>query len=540
MELRGYQTKAESEIYEAWSTGATNVLIQLATGGGKTVLFCKIMSDYPGLSIAIAHRVELVSQISLTLARYGIRHNLVAQKAAIREIVSLHMLELGRSYYDPGARRYVAGVDTLIKMPRDTNWFSRVGLVVQDEGHHPLAANKWGTAASLFPNAKGLYPTATPVRADGRGLGRHADGIMDKLIVGVPMRELINMCYLTEYRIFAPPSDLDLTNVNVTDSGDYSGEKLRSAVHKSCITGDVVSHYLRIAPGKLGVTFAVDIVAATEIAAEFRSKGVKAEVITGKTPDLLRAQLMNKFRNREVLQLVNVDLLGEGVDVPAIEVVSMARPTASFALYSQQFGRSLRPMDGKTHAIIIDHVSNVVRHGLPDAPRVWSLDRRERRSRGTPDDVTLLKTCLNANCMAVYERVKKTCPYCGHYTPPAERSSPQQVEGDLCELDPDVLAKLRGEITRIDGEPRIPAHLQGPAALAIANRHKARQNEQEKLRHWIALYAGYLREKNFSDSEIYRQFYFKFKIDVMTAQTLNVKDAEQLRKIIIDEIRNIT
>src|SRR6185437_5975157 len=323
MILRPYQEDVLTKIYSAWNNGARNVLAQLATGGGKTVLLAKIIKDNDGMAIAIAHRVELVSQISLTLARHGISHNIIAQKPAIREICALHLTEVGRSYYDPLSRKcVVAGVDTLIKMNNEP-LFKKINLVIQDEAHHVLRDNKWGKAAALFPNARGFYPTATPVRADGRGLGRHADGIIDEMVLGCPMRELINLGFLTDYRIFAPPSDLDLTEVPISASGDYSPPKLRHAVHKSHITGDVVSHYKRIADGKLGVTFAVDIKAATEIAEEFRKQDVTAEVISSKTPDLLRASIMRKFRNREILQIVNVDLLGEGVDVPAIEVVSM-------------------------------------------------------------------------------------------------------------------------------------------------------------------------------------------------------------------------
>lgn len=541
MKLRPYQVAVMQEIYAAWGRGSRNVLAQLATGAGKTVLFAKIMADYTKPSIAIAHRVELVSQISLTLGRYGVRHNIIAQKGAIREIVSIHMNELNRSYYDPQARVAVAGVDTLLRMDRKTPWFSQIGLVVQDEGHHPLKDNKWGTAAMLFPNAYGLYPTATPLRADGRGLGRHADGLMDSLVTGPSMRDLINMGFLTEYRIFAPPSDLDLSTVPVSAGGDYSPPKLRTAVHKSHITGDVVSHYLKIAPGKLGVTFAVDIEAATEIAAEFRANGVAAEVISSKTPDLLRASIMNRFRNRDLLQLVNVDLLGEGVDVPAIEVISMARPTQSYSLYSQQFGRALRPMEGKTHAIIIDHVNNVLRHGLPDAPRTWSLERRERRSRGNNDDAIPLRTCLNATCLAVYERRYRNCPNCGFYSPPAIRSSPEHVDGDLFELDPDILARLRGEITRIDSPPRIPQNLDPIAQLGLAKKHHARQVAQATLRDAIALWAGYRKVEGLSDSEIYRIFFFTFGADIATAQTFNTKDAGILSQKIqraIDESGN--
>ena len=540
MELRPYQQEVIDEIQAAWKAGAQNVCVQLATGAGKTVVFSSVIANEPGISVAIAHRVELISQISLTLARHGIRHNLIAQIPAIRAIVALHMQELGQSFFDGHARRYVAGVDTLVKMREP--WFNQVALVIQDEGHHPLRKNKWGRTAALFPNARGLYPTATPIRADGKGLGRQADGIMDTLIVGVGMRDLINMGYLTDYRIFAPPSDLDLSTVPVTATGDFSPPKLRTAVHKSHITGDVVSHYQRIASGKLGVTFAVDIEAATEIAQEFRAAGVSAEVISSKTPDALRYAIMQRFRRREILQLVNVDLLGEGVDVPAIEVVSMARPTQSYAVYSQQFGRALRPMEGKTHAIIIDHVNNVLRHGLPDRPRVWSLDRRERRSRGIPDDVIALRTCLNAYCMVVYPRTKRVCPQCGHYNVPVARSTPEQVDGDLLELDPDVLAQLRGEIDRIDRAPYVPQHLDSIAKRAVVNRHKERQKAQYELRELIALWAGFRKAAGCEDSEIYREFYFNFNIDIMNAQTLGTNEAEALWdkiQIVIDEFSTI-
>jgi superfamily II DNA or RNA helicase len=528
MKLRPYQLAAINEIYEAWNRGSRNVLIQLATGAGKTVVFTKMIADNAGASIAIAHRVELVSQISLTLARHGVRHNIISSRQAIRDIIGIHMTELKRSYYDSNSRCIVAGVDRLLKMPRDTPWFSKVNLVVQDEGHHPLKDNKWGKVANLFPNAYGLYPTATPCRADGCGLGRWVDGIMDTMVVGPTMRELIKMGFLTDYRIFAPPSDLDLSNIPTTASGDYSPPKLRDAVHESHITGDVIGHYLRIAPGKLGVTFAVDIDAATQIAAEFRKAGVSAEVVSSRTPDLLRSAIMHKFRNREILQLVNVDLLGEGVDVPAIEVVSMARPTQSFALYSQQFGRALRPMEGKTHAIIIDHVGNVLRHGLPDAKREWSLERREKRSRSKHDDVILLKTCLSPTCLAVYSKYNRTCPYCGHYTPPSARSTPEQVDGDLFELDPEILARLRNEVDRIAAPVRIPQNLDPIAQLGLAKKHNNRIEAQYELKQIIALWAGFLRHQGKDDSEIYKRFYFTFGIDIMTAQTLSASDADKL------------
>jgi DNA repair protein RadD len=560
--LRPFQQELERRVYEAWQAGARNVMPVSATGSGKTVVISKLLYDEPGASAAIAHRQELVSQIAVALARNGVRHRIIgARKGSnlIRVISALQIAELGYSYYDPNAKTGVGGVDTVIRMDGCDPWFAQVRKVVQDEGHHVLKENKWGKAASMFPNALGLFPTATPLRADGRGLGRHADGLVDAMVVAPSMREIIDMGYLTDYRIFAPPSDLDLTNVATSQAtGDFNADQLRKAVHASHIVGDVVAHYKRLAAGKLGVTFAVDVEAATEIAAAFRAEGVPAEVVSAKTPDALRSQILGRFKNREILQLVNVDLFGEGFDLPAIEVVSFARPTESFALFSQQFGRALRlmldkaaadahmsltdagrriaiAMSGKPVAFIIDHVNNVLRHGLPDASREWSLDRRERRSAKKSDAIPM-RVCVNPECVQPYERTHKRCPYCGAYPPPVGRSSPALVDGDLLELDGATLQAMRGEIARVDGDFYAPGGLPWPAQVAARRRHMDRQEAQAALRNVIAWWAGVESAQGRQEAESYRRFYFRFGVDVGNAQTLGVAEADELRGRVLNEL----
>ena len=554
VQLRPFQAELEQKIYTAWNSGAQNVMPVAATGSGKTVILSKILHDEPSASIAIAHRQELVSQISIALARNGVRHRVVGAKKnsnLIRVISALQVAELGYSFFDPNAKTGVGGVDTIIRLDPNEPWFKQVRLVVQDEAHHVLKNNKWGKAADMFPMARSLLPTATPLRADGRGLGRHADGIVDAMVLAPSMRDIIDMGYLTDYRIFAPPSDLDLSQVATSQAtGDFNADQLRKAVHKSHITGDVVAHYLKLAPGKLGVTFAVDVEAATEIATAFRAAGVPAEVVSAKTPDTLRAQILRRFKARDILQLVNVDLFGEGFDLPAIEVVSFARPTESFSLYSQQFGRALRLMlseqaakqhaflsdDGRKQAIassekpvafIIDHVNNVIRHGLPDAMRTWSLDRRDRRS-SAPSDAIPMRVCVNPECIQPYERSYKCCPHCGHYPPPTSRSAPEFVDGDLLELDPATLAALRGNIAKIDGPPTIPYGVGPEVVGAVKRRHWERKEAQNALRNLIAWWAGLESSQGRNESESYRRFYYKFGIDVANAQTLNAKEAQEL------------
>ncbi len=595
MQLRPYQADGYKAILDAWDFGALNVLAVFPTGAGKTVLFSEVIRTHKGNSCAIAHRQELVGQISVALARDGVRHRIIGPSTVIKQIVREHMAEVGRSYYDPSAATAVAGVDTLVQrngtgfdgdlyyqtlsdsivmygpraagiwprvgfvdsVPADAlhgpkppkniaqglgAWLSSITLWVQDEAHHVLESNKWGTAAKMFPNAKGLGVTATPERADGQGLGAHVDGVFHAMIEGPSMRELINAKYLTEYKIFAPPSDLDMSQVKTSKAtGDFNPADTKKAVRESHIIGDVVSHYLRIAPGKLGVTFATDVETATDIAARFNAAGVPAEVVSAKTPGSERADILRRFKRRELLQLVNVDLFGEGFDLPAIEVVSMARPTQSYGLYVQQFGRALRLLDGKLFALIIDHVSNVERHGLPDAPRTWSLERREKRSKSSTSDLIPMQTCKA--CTFSYQKITSICPDCGYTAVPAGRSSPELVDGDLIELDAATLARMRGEVDKADMSIEafrvdiIARHVPHIGQAAEVKRHLARQVALADLKGSLQWWGGYQRSLGRSDSESYRRFYFKFGMDVLSAQALKRSEAVALTEQINEELK---
>lgn len=520
----------------------------------------------------MAHRQELVGQMSLTLGKYGVRHRIIAPDKTRRSIEALHLRYLGRRWVDQQAPVAAAGVDTLIRHDANDAFLRSVGLWVCDEAHHLLKKNKWGRAVALLPEvAVGLGPTATPVRADGRGLGAHADGYFDELIVGPSMRDMINDGMLTDYRIFAPPTqNLDLSQVPLSASNDYSPKPLSEAVHRSSIVGDVVQSYLRIAPGRRGITFAVDLKHAEEICAEYQRNDVPAAVLSSETDPAYRVMVMRQFEAGQILQLVNVDILGEGVDVPACEVVSFARPTMSFGLYVQQFGRALRLMidpalmanwgeltseqrlayiaaSAKPVAYIIDHVRNWERHRLPDAPRNWSLDARERRGRRAADDpdVIPLRTCANpvggpggSPCQQVYERTEVCCPYCGFEPQPAGRSTPELVDGDLYEIDPSVLASLRGEADRIMRPPVVPGNLDHIAAMALKRRHTERQAAQIELGDAIAWWAGWQAAQGRDDRESYRRFYFAFGVDVATARTLNRQDAEALAQRVRDVLQS--
>jgi superfamily II DNA or RNA helicase len=541
--LRPYQTKLSGEIHAAWQYHQ-NVLAVLPTGGGKTVLFSNIIQKHIGASCVIVHRQELVGQISLALAKCGVRHKIIAPNKVIKWIVQSHMEELGNSFYDPGSSCAVAGVDTLLNRKDElAGWFNKVTLWVIDEAHHLLVNNKWGRAVALFPNAKGLGVTATPCRADGNGLGRHADGVMDVIVEGPTQKELIDAGYLTNFKIFAPPCDLDISDVPITASGDLSKPKLKLQIRKSRIVGDVVEHYLKFAAGKLGATFATDIGTASDIARAYNAAGVPAEVISSKTPINVRVETMRRFRRREILQLVTVDIIGEGVDIPALEVISMARPTESFGLFVQYLGRVLRILEGKDIALVIDHVGNVTRHarieddeyGRPyiSFNREWTLDRRERRTK-KERDADLVATRICKACTAEYVAYFKSCPYCGEVDIPAERSAPEFVDGDLTELSAEALAALQGDVDRVDLPEEIVrrnmerGNAPGIAVGGAVKQHRKRQEAQAVLREAIAWWAGHQDAAGRPRSESYRRFYHTFGMDVLSAQALGRPAAEAL------------
>jgi len=530
--LRPYQTGLISDIYNAWGNGAKNVLAQLSTGGGKSVIARKIVKDYDGASLIMAHRQELVSQLSLHLAEESIQHRIVASKSVVANIVKIHREVLGKSYMSPTAQSVVASVQTLAARGPD-DWHKQISLVIKDEAHHYLRSGTYGKAALMFPNACGLGMTATPQRADKRGLGSHADGIFDALVTGPTMRELIDQGHLSEYEIVMPATSFDREHLTTGSTGDFTAKSLRDESERSQIVGDIVDNYIMWANGSLCVVFAASVAAAEEIAARFNQRGIAAASISAKNNDYERFGIMRQFNNRQIKVLCNCDLLGEGVDVPAIETIIMARATQSLAVFLQQIGRMLRPAPGKSRGLLIDHVSNVREHGLPDRPRRWSLDAMVKKRDRDPDDIPVTQC---DSCMRVYERIHRACPYCGAepLTLDAEdRRTPQQVDGDLMLLDATTLAEMRAAAdleTPGAIAARAPASENNFIAKGLANKQIERIESQRLLAEAIAVWAGGQRALNKPDHESYRRFYHWTGHDVLSALSLSRKDMDVLRE----------
>lgn len=586
--LRQYQTDLKTKVDGAWNDGAHNVLMVLPTGGGKSKLLGSIHADEPEPSCVIAHRQGLISQLSMTLCEAGLRHDLIAADVVKRTIIQAQLKKFGVSYFQPQGNLRVASIDTLIRASGLETWASRVKLWTTDEGHHVVEGNKWHRGIQLFtrPDVRGLLPTATPLRADGKGLGRHASGIADAMVEGPPMRWLIEQGYLTDYDIILAKSDLEMLQSDIGADGDFTPAKLKAAAQRSHIVGDVVSAYLEHARGKLGIIFTTDVATACSVTTAFRQAGIKAETLTGDTDPIYRVQVMQRFEDRNGVELiVAVDIISEGTDVPAVEMGTFGRPTASLQVYMQQFGRFLRPMYApgydlntqagrlaaiangpKPRALVIDQVGNWSRHGPPDKARVWSMDDKETRRRGdgiptrmcgagwSEDAFALARLTnldplwLGGKCYAEFERFHSACPFCHCPVPPpvadmlTGRRGPEQVEGDLVMMDRETLAQLRGEV--FTGNMPMAEYqvwlagrnMPAKAEAGAINRYAAKLAARTELWAAIEAFGGPRHAAGRDDRSIQREFYLLHGVDVLSAQTLTETETKALTAKVLTNV----
>ena len=564
--LRWYQQDLKQAANDAWAANGPEsaILAVLPTGGGKTVFFSSVIGDHVGASCTLAHRRELIAQISLAFARNGIRHRILAPDKIIRQICNQHLVELGVCFYDANARAGVASVQSLTPstIKQNQRWLDQVTLWCIDECHHGIVDTGWAKVLDLFPSAKGLGVTATPIRADGRGLGIHASGLFHAMVVGPTMRELIDWGYLCDYRIVVAETHIDLAGVTIGKQGDYvlHQGKGKAAVRASGIVGDVVKTYLQWTPGLLGLCFTSDVETAEDMAAAFRAAGVTAEAVDGKTDPDLRDAAMKRFKARQTMVLVNCELFGEGTDIPGVEVVMLARKTMSFSLHAQQFGRGARlnisqdlmyqwddfsvperlahiAASPKPRFWILDFAGNVLAPGLglPDAKNDWDLEDSERGSRSGPNDVIPNRACLNPLCLSPYMASLPCCPYCGMAPQPAPgKSGPAAVDGDMTLLDDALIAALRADVAKVampNDVFREQAHIRSlPSAWVGSNvkKHHAHRIAQQDLQSCMAWWAGEQRAKGKSDAQLFREFYLVFGHDWLSVQA---QDRETMLKI---------
>jgi DNA repair protein RadD len=520
LKLRPYQNDIKAAVYSAWESKYKNVLLVMPTGMGKTKTFCSIVIDTlkTHTTAIMVHRKELVQQISLTLAEEGIVHNIIASRKDIKGIIAAQRRMFGRQFYNANSTVSVISVDTLnSRVEIYRSWAKSIQQWITDEAAHVLKENKWGKAIALFENARGLGVTATPERLDRKGLGSHVDGVFDIMVEGPTTAWGIENGFLSKYKIAIPKSDYAQYLEKGSDNSDYSKKSMMEASERSHIVGDVVEQYIKHAKGKQAILFASDVGTANKMEKEFTAKGIAAKALDGTTADAERLEALISFREKKIQVLINVDLFDEGLDVPGIECVIMARPTKSHGKFRQMVGRGLRPAKDKPHMILIDHVGNIMggaNHGLPCNLRRWTLDRISKRAQ----KLNFLRICSSPMCNAPYDRALTTCPWCGTDAIKASRSGGgggkpalERVDGDLELLDPEFIRALEKQTQLEDPAKvaqRVANAVNAQAGLAAMKKQQERISVQRQLVEAVATWAGHMKHVyRYTDRQIHKKFY---------------------------------
>ena len=410
VQLRPYQQSAVASVATEYQRGRKSTLFVLATGGGKSYCFCHIAeraATKGNRTCILVHRRELLDQASRSLGSMGVDHAIIAAGKPVNMEAMIH----------------VASVQTLARrlanLPPDFFQF-----IIVDEAHHTTAGT-WNDVIKHFADARSLGVTASPIRTDGRGLGEH----YESMVHGPDAAWLTANGFLAPAKYYAPPPAVD-ANALRTLGGDYRMDEAANAMDKPAVMGDVIEHYRKLMDGGTAIAFCCSIAHAEDTAAAFGAAGIAAASIDGRMDAETRRVLLADLGAGRIKVLTSCSLIGEGIDVPSVGGCIMLRPTMSLGLHLQMIGRCLRPSDGKTHAVVIDHVGNALKHGFHTDPRQWSLDGKKKRA----NDAVSIKVCKV--CYAANPATARECAECGHEFEVKSVDDIATVAGTLTELAP--------------------------------------------------------------------------------------------------------
>lgn len=445
--LRGFQPDTIAMLRQAVAklralARRMAVLLVSPTGSGKTVMFAYLTSALVASGkrvVLLAHREELLAQISATLRLFDVVHGLIGSGAI----------------YNRGFLAHVAGVMSLV---RRLDAVDVPDYVIVDEAHHGAEGSSWHQCIEYWrsrnPALVVIGVTATPERLDGAGLG----ATFEEIVIGPDTAAHIDAGWLSPFRLFGPPEPIDMTGLR-RRYGEVDKAEVEARVDKPKITGNVIAHYQRYCDHQPIVPFCVSIKHAEHVAEEFAAAGYKAATIDGRMDKKTRRERVRDFGTGRLEVLTSCDLISEGFDVPGIVAVANLRYTESLALALQQWGRALRPIyaagdmttpegrraciaaGSKPHAFIFDHVGLTAKHGFPDDERQWSLSERPRSKREKDPDDVAVKQCRA--CAAWNRGNALVCCECREPFGTTTARTIEVVDGELVEKTPEQRLRTR-------------------------------------------------------------------------------------------------
>ena len=373
--LRPYQKELLGDVQAALQWTDEPVLMQLPTGGGKTIIAAALLSQYltgRRKAVWITHRRELKGQtLKILKDNAGLKAH--APNWPTKQVAP----QMGNGVVILMAQTAGRRSDESY-IPED--WISYIwsqydknDLMIIDEAHHAVAKG-WERAIRQWPG-KVLGMTATPWRLSKK---EGFDRLFGDLILGPQVGELQNDEFLCQANVLVPDAEGRILGGIVPSHLDYNAKSVEEAnANKDVMTARALKFWQEHVADRQTIIYAVSIGHADNLAALFSEEGIPSEAIHTKTDAYIRAQVISNFANGRLSVLVNVAIATEGFDLPNASCIVIARPTKSLSLYLQMVGRGLRPKKDGGDCLILDLAGNALEHGLPDAgPVTWSLEAR--------------------------------------------------------------------------------------------------------------------------------------------------------------------
>lgn len=341
MHLRPYQTEAIAAIKHDWRQHQ-DVLLVMATGGGKTQCFLQIAmdeldADSTARCLVIAHRAELIDQPLERVRQMNMTW--LGRGALDRPRIGVVMAQ----HDDCDRQLMIATIQTLSSEKRLARLLAHgpITHLIIDECHHACARTYrtlWETLRTANSNLRHLGVTATPLRSDGDGLSR----VYSHVSARITIADLVRDHYLVQPRWLGISTGVSLQGVK-TQNGDFAPGQLAERFDTEVEHRAVVQAYQEYASGRRSIAFTASVAGAHDLAAQFNAAGISACAVDGTTPKDERKELMAGFRSGRFQILTNCQVATEGFDAPGASCVLMCRPTKSDSLYVQMMGRGLRP-----------------------------------------------------------------------------------------------------------------------------------------------------------------------------------------------------
>lgn len=355
-ELYDYQQEDINKIFKILEAHPEryNLLYQLPTGGGKTVIFSQIVREYIQRTnkkvLILTHRIELCKQTSKMLTGFGVRNKIINSK--IKEL--------------PDQDEYmcfVAMVETLNnRLNDDKVELENLGMVIIDEAHY----NSFRKLFKFFEKSFILGVTATPLSSN---IKLPMKDNYRELIVGDSINSLIEKGFLAKANTYS--YDVGLSTLKVGINGDYTVKSSEELYSNFSMQEKLLDAYMEKSLGKKTLIFNNGINTSKEVYETFRNAGFDVRHLDNTTSKQDRKDILKWFKNKPDAILTSVSILTTGFDEPTVESIILNRATKSLTLYYQMIGRGSRVLPGKDEFTVIDLGNNAARFGLWSAPVDW-------------------------------------------------------------------------------------------------------------------------------------------------------------------------